>query len=430
MPPFVLSADGLPATLDMDLANDRAALNGFVTPITSLLSCTRSAPTCFYTNAAGVMVPHGADTLRIGSAGLLVEAGSTNSLKSSLAMGTSPQWGNGGGTTLGASNVTTPAGSAAGQVITENTADSRHINEHEAINPGAGTHTWSCCFKDVDRGACALVVGTASGDGIGEQMGAYFNLANGTLAYTKTGVAAPANVSGGIRALSDGWYLGWITGTFVAATANYFAALCLSDRVTDTGNYQSLCPSYVGTSKSIVGWGAQFEPNKAYPTSLIETTSAAATRDADEPVFSDTSWSNLLSGTYYADVIVLPRPSVTGSPRIWGRSNTARCIMSANGNNTQNNTFDDGSVSLNATAGSGGFLTGAKIAVATSSGGGVAACMNAGTVATDADDFNFNSQAQNALGWGDGGRQIDGHLRRITYWNTRRSNAALQALTA
>jgi hypothetical protein len=118
---------------------------------------------------------------------------------------------------------------------------------------------------------------------------AWFNLNTGTIGATDAGVSAK------IENYGNGWYKCSVTITAVIGVQFYLLGVSNANNVVDySGN---------GTS-GIYIWGAQAEQS-SYPTSYIPTTTASATRVADECF--KTGISSLIGqteGVWFADYVL------------------------------------------------------------------------------------------------------------------------------
>ena len=190
---------------------------------------------------------------------------------------------------------------------------------------------------------------------------------------------------------------------------------------------------YVQTSGDEIDvWGFQLEAG-AFPTSYIPTTTIALTRAADAASVNTLSpWYNAAEGTVYAEVITPTLGSFT-SPQ-------AACSFN---DTTGNNRFTlavinptrQGSALRN-TAGAGLLVTNTtntavdglnKLALGVSTGASVV--LNGGTAATTT-TYGMPTVTQVQLGWQLNASYVNGHLRRITYYPRRLSDAELVAITS
>jgi phage gp46-like protein len=170
-----------------------------------------------------------------------------------------------------------------------------------------------------------------------------------------------------------------------------------------------------------IGW-PQLELG-AFVTSPIRTMNAAVTRAADIIKIADLTWFNSVVSSLFVDATLFD----FGGTRhvLTGGSASNRLVYTAAVNTSA--TIYNGTNSLSAAAGSGGWLTGGKVAVAFAVADR-AITFNNSAVATDA----FAQPALTELGLMSvaGAIGANGRIRRVTYYPRRLSNAELQALTA
>ena len=191
-------------------------------------------------------------------------------------------------------------------------------------------------------------------------------------------------------------------------------------------------PATYGTTAFL--WGAQLEAG-AFPTSYIPTTSATATRAADVASIGSsafTSFYNQTEGTVFAGWSYPVTPS--SFPRIWqftegaaGDQNTFSVSTNfANHNRfgarAQNVVLFDAQQGPDATVNqSMRSAIALKAGQHAYSGNGTAPSTNAGAMPSGIDRCWIGS-LNNSL-------YFTGHIRRLTYWPVRLSNATLQAIT-
>jgi hypothetical protein len=174
----------------------------------------------------------------------------------------------------------------------------------------------------------------------------------------------------------------------------------------------------------------------AFATSYIPTTSAQATRAADVAVMTGTNfstWYNQSEGTLYAEGSTFELLT-GGFPRIAAindGSNSNTIQISRNNSPSQARpSIVSGTVSQYASdIGAWTLGASAKIALAYKVND-FAATINSGTVSLDTLGV-VPVVNRLHLGFdGTGGYLLNGHIKAIKYWNTRLTNAELQAATA
>lgn len=171
----------------------------------------------------------------------------------------------------------------------------------------------------------------------------------------------------------------------------------------------------------------------AFATSVIPTTTAAATRSADVAQITGTnfsSWYRQDEGTLFAEVGYQQNNLTSTQMAASFNDTTANNRWTAAFGSTGTGVMlrNTGGAGLVSTSTSNAATVGAtnKIAVAISTGASLV--LNGGTVATNA-SYAAPTVTQLELGRHLGAGYFNGHLRRITYWPTRLPNAGLQQIT-
>ena len=402
-------------SLDLRFA-DNKSLTDAVTGA-SLVTFTRASNGTFV-DSAGVIQTAATDVPRFDhnpttgeSLGLLVEEARTNLLLRSEEFGTT--WA-AGGATITSNSVTAPNGALTADTLVEDTSLGTHSTT-QFINVTSGTtYTLSVYAKPAGRNfAQVLLVG-----GFAANITAIIDITNGTVGTTGgSPVVTSVNVG-------NGWYRLSITST---ATSTTSAAIQFRPAAASTTAF------YQGDGTSgIYLWGAQLEAG-AFPTSYIPTTTAAATRNADVASITGSAFSGWYSqsqGTIHA---------------AWqfnaGAVSTTRHVCN----------FNDGVLDqlIGAFASGANTLSTNSFVAGTSQGrldiaGSPAALLpykSATAYAASDRAFTLNgvspvsgtgslpSVTKFEIGFGFSASFINGHIRRLCYWNQRLPNSTLQTLT-
>lgn len=395
IPGWLLTPGGIVPALDMDFANNRAWA-GAPAPISSLLSITNSGG--YYTTAGGILVPFQANTLRYGDNGLLVEESRTNITQSSTNLsGTFGSWGLASGCTSTLQTaITAPDGTTTNVWAIRPTSN----GNANGISNGSGTSTLPSTLSFYVKGAGITVIAGQDGQGAGW----VFDTGTGLFSSVSANYGTPTS-----QQLANGWWR------------------CMIPYVTNATPVVFLIGANAGANASNVFylWGPQFEVGSSFATSYFPTPpSANATRNGDVVAFGSQSFvAANYRGTYYGQASINPAPSGSAN-RIWGGDGSYEPLLLVSATNTAVTSFGS-ATNLTATAGAGGWATTAK-AAAGYDGSGRSVCMNNGAVVSDAvawagTNVSLGSQVSSNF--------LNGYLKRVAYWNSRLSNALLQAVT-
>jgi hypothetical protein len=228
----------------------------------------------------------------------------------------------------------------------------------------------------------------------------------------------------GVDAFGNGWYrLRLLATGVVAANSNQYRFL--PDTTSGTG--------------TVIAWGAQAE-NGSFATSYIPTVASTVTRSADVATMTGTnfsSWYNQSAGTFVADFdkySTTQQGGVVSAGSTVAVSATAICLDGHNDGKIRAYIENGGVVELaNVTLANYTANTPIKAAIAYATNNAVGAAAGAlGTVDTSVvvptvDTFTIGN-IRNSTGAPT--TPLNGHIRQIAYYNTRLSDATLQALTA
>jgi hypothetical protein len=252
--------------------------------------------------------------------------------------------------------------------------------------------------------------------------GASFNLATGTVGQTQAGVTAT------IQAAGNGWYRCAITA---AATTTASEVVFFSSQNADSAT----TVGFAGDGYSgIYIWGAQLEAG-AFPTSYIPTVASQVTRAADAASITGanfTGFYNAGESTIYAEAATVePSGQTAGILGLHdGTSlNTLQLFFGTASNRFEvvTNNVTQANISMTRSA----VNTFTKFAGAAKVNDFMLA--NNGTLGT-ADTSGIISTGISTLQIGGinavTGTNLNGHLRKLSYYPQRLSNANLVALTS
>ena len=309
------------------------------------------------------------------------------------------------GATVTANATTSPDGTADADKIIENTANSQHrVSQPVTVTNGIA-YTYSIYAKAAERTSIWVRV-----IGVSTYASCVVDLTNGAIS-TPTGTCTATNVG-------NGWYRITVSGTSDSTTATVFANL-----IDGAG-----ANTYTGDGTSgVYVWGAQIEVG-AFATSYIPTVASQVTRTADQcaivaPNFAP--WYNQSEGTFVVEAITSSRTSASANNEtLIAASNILTAVRGA------------GTVSLGWFIGSTTFrsfsYTTANATIKTAAAyqaGNNAASLNGGAPVTDTGS-TYSSPTSLGIGNIANSQYLNGHLRNITYYPVRLTNAQLQALTA
>jgi hypothetical protein len=363
------------------------------------------------------------DPVTLAPKGLLIEEQRTNITFHSGV--TAANWSTVGGT-IANTGKTSPDGTSQMGLFTEDTASSSHImfvNPQPAVIVSGTTYTASIYLA---AGTRRYVVVNAGGSGSG------WGVTVDTVNWTFNGYSVGGGVfqSATITPVGNGIYR-------VTVTGNQFAGGGISAYVVVSGSLVSSATrvdtAYLGDGSTFYAWGAQFEAG-AFATSYIPTVASQVTRSGDDATMTGTnfsSWYNQSEGSfvleatgYYpaASVVRQPLTVSDGTASNYARIYTYDAFFSAQittGGVTQADMLVSGAYTQNVTT---------KFAMALQTNNS-ATCANGGSVVTDT-SCTLPTVNRMALGYFTAGQNFNGHIRSITYYNTRLPNAVLQGITS
>jgi hypothetical protein len=267
----------LPA-LDIDAQNNRAWYLGASQPVSSLLTCSRASGG-YAARLDGSLEWFGSNALRITNRGLLVEGARTNLLLRSQEF-ESGAWTKTLCTALD-NQLIAPNGLLQGAIITDTSTSGTELAQAVTVSSGATVSVFRIVKRQSHDWVRLSIFNSSNTSGVR----AWFNLS--------TGAAGAFNVVGGgvanergIRALSNGWYLCWFTGSMAGETSYRFMSCSASGDATTAR-----------VDGGVRGeWGAQLEA-AAFPSTYIPTGASTVTRAADNIYLGNISGLPIAAGT-------------------------------------------------------------------------------------------------------------------------------------
>jgi hypothetical protein len=358
------------------------------------------------------------DPVTLAARGLLIEEQRTNSHLQSESVNL---WGTPTAASVSADVAVAPTGVQSADKLVENTATAAHFLSSTSLSFSytLGTvYTRSCYLKADGRHIVSLFFPATNFPSAGRT--AVFELLNGTVYSAESGVTAQ------IQSVGAGWYRCAITVTCTVTGSGHSGGSALYDASGNT--------SYAGdgTSGALI-WGAQLEAG-AFATSYIPTTTAAATRAADICTMvgdNFANWYNQSEGTLFADAVTPPNLSAFPTVLTLSDGSTNNQIshyLFTNGYyaNVRSGGVVQGDVSRLTAPTTGAnykYAVGVKLDDAIAAANGLIGVVDSSLLMP----VGIN---QMRLGAGaTGGAVGNTHIRRISYFPRRVSNAELQALT-
>ena len=319
--------------------------------------------------------------------------------------------------TVTANAATSPDGTTNADKLLDSITNTTHaVNQVAVAAAVAGvTYTFSVFIKAAERGFAFVGI-------IGGALNTPFvsiDLTTGSVAAVNGTV-----VSSSSTAFGNGWWRVTITATTIA-----IGNVTPEIRVSANGLWANRV--YVGNGTGIFVWGAQLEAG-SFATSYIPTVASTVTPAADNATMTGTnfsSWFNASEGTFVASAAVLSTASNRGVYAASDGSDVNELFhyVSTTANNlvttasvAQANVIISGPVSIN-TVFSDAFAYREN---------DISAAFN-GVLGTPDTSATLPVVSQLRLGArGDAALRLNGHLRTLTYYATRLTNAQLQALSA
>lgn len=357
------------------------------------------------------------DPVALTPRGLLIEEARTNLALRSEDFTTG--WGAGGtNLTFTANSTTSPGGNTTADTLNESASSQTQRGATSVTLVAGGGYTVSCYLKAGTQSWAYLGLTDVTAN-TGFQ---WFNL--GGVALGSTATVGSATVSGAtITSVGNGWLR---CTCFVQMPGGSATAGRMYVGIASGNSVQS----YLGANLTIFAWGAQTELG-AVATSYIPTVAATVTRAVDIATMTSTnfsSWFNQSEGTFVyvgdwianASTIALAVEKVSDAG---SGADTHWLYAYANKIQVRVSSADTGTIDLADTI-SGKRAYAYKV-------NDFAYCSDGGTVGTDTSGAVPASQDRLSIG-GYGGTSlfnINGHMKSLTYYNTRLPDATLQTLT-
>lgn len=400
----------------------RLALDFTTASLDSRITFTRALNTATRVNSSGYIESVNADVARFDfdpvtkiCKGLLIEESRANIALYSEDFTQSP-WVQAQSTAILAQG-TSPANTNTAILVQEDNSNADH-GVYQPFNATSGVnYTVSVFAKKKDRDY--VYIKFFNNNGVFNNNSVWFNISNGTVATTQSGITAT------IVDFGNGWYRCNATQVSGATALGYFGA------------FQSTADAeltYVGDpTKGTYMWGAQLELG-AFSTSYIPTTTTSLTRNADVATMTGTNFSDWYSQTEGA-VVAIGTGAKGQFPMAFGITETTAnidnqyCCFINNGTTPIQDIWSGGvpQVSLN----SGAVITlNGRFAIASAvKTDNFAGCAVAGTVQTDNSGTLPSVMARLNLGSRNDVLQLNGWLEKFMYFPQRITNTEVQAFS-
>jgi len=325
-----------------------------------------------------------------------------------------------------ANTIIAPDGTLTADKLVEDTNTNRH-DVDDGFSMVDGTYyTLSCYAKAGEREGLSINAGG---------LGATFNLLNGNVNYTHPGsVGFAINFSASTVNVGNGWYR-CIVSFEADLTVSTTIRICLTNSATHSDSSQQ---SYTGDGYSgAYIWGAQAEAG-AFPTSYIPTSGSQVTRSADSASMTGTNFSDWYrqdEGSLYAEASTVST-SAAGKDLInindGSNNNYIQFNKTAYTNQTRARLYininGDNPVAIYNTAGTVSANTYNK-QTASYKVNDFAFAFDGGLVGTDSIGTLPVVSQLNIGSIFSGSQALNGHIKKISYYPTRLTNAELVALT-
>jgi len=360
--------------------------------------------------------------------GLLIEEQRTNLLLRSEDFATTWSALN---VTVATNNANSPAGTLTADTITPAASTAAHLIS-QSVTVTASTAYSASVFVKSD-GAPFVQIAYDNGASVGAFMNV--NLSTGAIARGPELAGGATSATGSVTNIGNGFYRIVVGATHTGTTGRVLISPLPAGESLAGPNPSTT----TAATDKIILWGAQIEAG-AFLTSYIPTTTTALTRSADiASVTTLSPWFNASAGTLYAEYNIPFALTAGTSPRLAtliGAGGAAvdelpLFISQVSGKAASANAFT-GSVNAGRIDASASFAanttTKATYAYA-SNDRAVTTGGSSPTISTAA--YTIPTVTTLRLGQDGGGtNNVNGYLRRISYYNTRLPDAQLQALTA
>jgi hypothetical protein len=416
---------GIRPTLNLDFVNSKQ--------VDPRVTFTRASQATYY-NEKGQLVTADINQPRIDfdpvtgvGKGLLIEEARTNLLmysedfRDTVGAGETRPWAN-NRVTMSANSAVAPNGANTADAMIETTDTGTHavsLTTASALTSGS-SYTLSVFVKPAS-GVRNFVLGLGGA--------AYATSVSGTFILSALTADASSDALATITPAGGGWYRCALSATAQAAGS----ALVVLYLYNSTSSYAG-----DGTSGLYI-WGAQLEEG-SFPTSYIPTTTAAATRAADDANIQTTAFSDMY-GTSSGTLFFTASSQQSSFSSIGDRAHIVTIAL--DGSNFIEPMFISSGLAVLSKKDGGEFSSSNAIiskTIVTGQKYTGAVAFNNDTVSVALDGSSaigaprpFNTRMATFIRLGNARsvqvRYLDGHITRLAYWPQRLPNATLQQLT-
>jgi hypothetical protein len=319
--------------------------------------------------------------------------------------------------------IVAPDGTLTGDTLVDNTETGSHtVRNATSITITSGTTLTASVYAKLAEGAF-ISVGIGDGGGVNISR-TTFNLSNGSIGISST---AAANVSAPIPVITpvgNGWYRCAVTATVTGVTT---AQQWVFKGANSNGNV-----SYTGDGYSgIYIWGASLEQG-SFSTSYIKTEASQVTRSADAASMTGSnfsSWYRQDEGT----LLAIASANLSGNRRIAfitdGTASNRIGLLFNSSSRGQFLVFSSGVIQANPEI-VGATITSPSLIAGAYKVNDFGVSINGSSVVTDTSGILPVNANVLEIGNQTNGDYLNGHIRKLSFYPQRLSNANLVALTS
>ena len=375
-------------------------------------------------NATTASLFHGArldhNPATLAPLGLLIEEARTNSTTYSQELDNAAHTKS--GTTITANAIVAPDGTTTADRVVCVAGNTEHLVTTPLTTVTAAPWTGSIYVKQDTYRYVSIGLRAFGGSGHGT---AVIDLQTGTITQTTSAVGVSA-VSSTITSVGSGWFRVTVTGTYGGVYASSGIEVAFVSGPTPTLGAVGREAFVAAVTDTTYFWGAQLEAG-AFATSYIPTVAATVTRAADSASMTGTnfsSWYSQTEGTWVVEYV--SAGIITGNAYPFGTYTPGLAAFAGiRAGNSQWNT-SAGAVAISPSTMN---VAAHKISVAYKAGVGETAASIDGNAVTTG---TITPPVVNALGIGglEGAIYLlNGHIKSLTYFKTRKTNAELVTLS-